>query len=562
VGANILTLSRLRLRTGWNSLLQLREHSVLKILVILVFAAGLWVGLFLLFIDGFRFLGTPMLEDLRPFVIQIMFAVFFLSLLIMLLFSNGIIAYASLLRSSETAFLFTSPTRSAHIYVYKILDALLFSSWAFLFLAFPLIVAVGITEKAPWIYYPGAVLFFATFALLPAALGGAIVLLIARFLSRSPKRVLIFMAAVIAIPAALWGFGVVQAWRFGVARATESWMQGVLGRLSLSQFPLLPSCWTSNGMLYLARGQLREAGFNYLLLLSTALFVGMVSVHLAQWIYIPAYHRTHSLLRRRRGRAGGSFYRLLEHLPGMSPELRTLVIKDVKTFLRDPAQWSQVLLFFGLLGVYFVNMRNLQYDVDSPFWQNLISLLNLIATSLTLSTFTSRFIFPLLSLEGRKFWILGLLPLDRKNLLYSKFWFAFFGAFVISEGLMMVSDMVLRVAPAAMALHAITVLIVCAGLSGLAVGIGALYPNLREDNPSKIVSGFGGTLNLVLSVLFVAIVVVGLAVPYHLDEMGKVTGAALRWFRIVGGFGALATGVLAVVLPLTLGLRAFRRLEA
>ena len=59
-------------------------------------------------------------------------------------------------------------------------------------------------------------------------------------------------------------------------------------------------------------------------------------------------------------------------------------------------------------------------------------MLNLVATCLTLSTFTSRFIFPLLSLEGRKFWILGLLPIERKNLLYSKFWFAFIGAFVIS----------------------------------------------------------------------------------------------------------------------------------
>ena len=34
-------------------------------------------------------------------------------------------------------------------------------------------------------------------------------------------------------------------------------------------------------------------------------------------------------------------------------------------------------------------------------------------TALILSTFTSRFIFPLLSLEGRNFWVLGLFPLRR-----------------------------------------------------------------------------------------------------------------------------------------------------
>jgi ABC-2 type transport system permease protein len=561
VGANVLTLARARGRMAWNSLLQLRQHSTLKVVVILFFAAGLWGGLFWLFMDGFRFLGTTMLADFRPLMVQLMFAVFFLSLLIMLLFSNGIIAYTSLLRSEETAFLFTSPARAAHVFAYKILDALLFSSWAFLFLAMPLIVALGITDGAPWIYYPGAVIFFATFALLPAALGGAVVLLIARFLSRSPRRVLIFLAALVAVPAALWGLGVVQAWRFGVERASEGWMQSVLGRLSLSRFPLLPSYWAASGILYLARRELREAGFNYLLLLSTALFTSMVAVHLARWLYIPAYHRTHSLLRRRRGRAGGALYGLIERLPGMGPELRVLLVKDVKTFFRDPSQWSQVLIFFGLLGVYFVNMRNLRYDVDSPFWQNIISMLNLVATSLTLSTFTSRFIFPLLSLEGRKFWILGLLPLDRKNILYSKFWFAFLGAFIVSEGLMMLSDAVLRVAPEAVALHAISVLIICTGLSGLAVGIGALYPNLREDNPSKIVSGFGGTLNLVLSVLFVAVVVVCMALPYHLVQMGR-GGDSMRWLRLAGGVTAVAAGIAAVTVPMTLGLRAFRRLEA
>ena len=31
--------------------------------------------------------------------------------------------------------------------------------------------------------------------------------------------------------------------------------------------------------------------------------------------------------------------------------------------------------------------------------------------------YTGRFIYPMLSLEGRKFWILGLLPLQRERLL-------------------------------------------------------------------------------------------------------------------------------------------------
>ena len=51
-----------------------------------------------------------------------------------------------------------------------------------------------------------------------------------------------------------------------------------------------------------------------------------------------------------------------------------------------------------------------------------------------------------------------------------------------------------------------------ASLSGLAVGLGALFPDFKQDNPSKIVSGFGGTLCLVISFLYVILFVALVAV--------------------------------------------------
>ncbi len=100
------------------------------------------------------------------------------------------------------------------------------------------------------------------------------------------------------------------------------------------------------------------------------------------------------------------FHRLFFFLPR---PIRLLILKDLRTFRRDPAQWSQFLIFFGLLAFYFLNIPRLGYGVQSPSWRNLVSFLNLSVTALILSTFTSRFIFPLLSLEGRNFWVLGLL---------------------------------------------------------------------------------------------------------------------------------------------------------
>ncbi|HEY5345081.1 MAG TPA: hypothetical protein VIK62_01910, partial [Verrucomicrobiae bacterium] len=40
-------------------------------------------------------------------------------------------------------------------------------------------------------------------------------------------------------------------------------------------------------------------------------------------------------------------------------------------------------------------------------------------------------------------------------------------------------------------------------LNGLAVGLGVLFPNVKETNPNKIVSGFGGTLCFVVSSTYI-----------------------------------------------------------
>jgi ABC-2 type transport system permease protein len=63
------------------------------------------------------------------------------------------------------------------------------------------------------------------------------------------------------------------------------------------------------------------------------------------------------------------------------------------------------------------------------------------------------------------------------------------------------------------AFFAAAIALMSATLSGLAVGLGALFPNFKEDNPSKIVSGFGGTLCLVASFLYITTFVAAVALP-------------------------------------------------
>src|SRR5690606_26361470 len=189
-------------------------------------------------------------------------------------------------------------------------------------------------------------------------------------------------------------------------------------------------------------------------------------------------------------------------------QVRLLLIKDWRLLRRDPLQWLQFLIFFGLLGLYFLNIDRFSHqghDISNILWVNMVSFLNLAVVGLILSTFTTRFIYPMISLEGQRFWVLGLLPLPRTTILWSKFLFAALGSWIPCALLILASDLMLQIDPLVLGVHQFTCLLLCLGLASIAVGIGAMMPDFRESSPSKIAAGFGGTLTLVISALYIIV---------------------------------------------------------
>jgi ABC-2 type transport system permease protein len=121
--------------------------------------------------------------------------------------------------------------------------------------------------------------------------------------------------------------------------------------------------------------------------------------------------------------------------------------------------------------------------------------------------------------------------------------------------------------------HQFTCLVLCMGLAGIAVGLGAWLPSLREESPSRIAAGFGGTLTLVISTLYILVVVLLTALPTHFylvsqyatlsGDLGPRPGVD-NWMRLwlaAGVFASFLIGAAATVLPLRIGIKAFRKME-
>ena len=548
-----------------NTVRSVLSGSRLRLSMILICSAVFWLGLFGLFLGGFEFMG--MNDALFNGIFEYLFSMFFLSILVMLFFSTGIITYTGLFHSREGAFLLTTPATTDRIFAYKFAEAIGLSSWGFFLLGSPLMVAYGLTSKAPPTFYAMFLLYLFSFVMIAGSLGAIAAIGVANIF---PKRHRLVLGASVLVTVLAMVALAVRLWTAPGEALSSDWLSGVQDRLAFTQNPLWPSRWMSAGLLAAAKGDWSPAGYYLLVLSAHAGLCYLAAAAMARDLYFRGYSRVQGNRSARR-RIGlytfdAMFHRLFFFL---SRPVRLLILKDLRAFRRDPAQWSQFLIFFGLLGFYFLNIPRLGYAVQSPSWRNLVSFLNLSVTALILSTFTSRFIFPLLSLEGRNFWVLGLFPLRREQILWGKFVFSVGIALGPTELLVSLSDLMLGMSPLMIGLHAAMVAVLCMGLSGISVGLGARLPNLRESDPSKIAAGFGGTLNLLVSLVFIFAIVTALALPCHLYFLGvehpeaqyALTHGAFRFWLTLAILVSLAIGAVGTVLPLRIGIKAFQRME-
>jgi len=248
-------------------------------------------------------------------------------------------------------------------------------------------------------------------------------------------------------------------------------------------------------------------------------------------------------------------------LAGDPEKVRAVVMKDIRSFLRDPVQVIQGLLFFGLLGIYFFNLRNLHYHQLSPVWRNLIAFLNLFSLAAIMCSFCSRFVFPQISLEGQAFWISGLSPISIGKILKIKYSASVFAMLLVGGVLMLISALMLRAEAYVLFITVLVSLAMSFALCGLALGLGAVFLDLRQTNPVAIVSGFGGTFNLVLGLLYIMAAILPFACICHAHSLGRVAGTGFSIGMVAGILWLVIITGLASFLPLILGRRSLERRE-
>ncbi len=497
----------------------------LETLVPLAIITGLLVGGYKLLYLGANFLIRQ--GEIGILLLDRFFYLGWSIIFYLLILSNILTAMSTLYRSPEVSFLMTKPVSYRQLFNAKLFENLLYSSWAILMLGIPLSLAYGQVKSLSFykiaLFLPLGLL---PFLLIAAAMGMSLIMVIVK-LSKYFRMRSIFIALGVIFAGLFFVY-----FRFsqqdtilvgvpGNFRAISRYM----GNLASNPFPFIPSYWLSEMII-----DLSQKDWNSLLYFSALMVTsGLVFFEISGWVasrwFYPSFQVMEGVNSRRKRLSFRSIsqHRFFSFLPS---QYRALVIKDILQFVRTPQQWIQFLMFGFFIAIYLINLSraNIRIAHLDPFWQTLIYLFNFGFSGFTLAALTSRFVYPLISLEGHGLWILLSSPMKLAKLFQVKFWMSFFIFFTLAEIVALVGNYYLGQDPTMTTISTLFLLVMSLGLVSLSLGLGAVFPQFDEPNPMRITSGAGGIITVLASLVYVAIMVGTMVYVYQIWQADRWSG--------------------------------------
>src|SRR3954471_22932720 len=443
--------------------------------------------------------------DFGDYLLRLGLSWLFLTCLSFLAFSGIVTALSTFFLSEDLRLLLAAPVAARRVFHARFVRAVAQSSWMVVVFVVPLLIGAGLGHCAPASYYIAAPLAVVPFVIIPVAIGTAVTLLLVNiFTARRARDILMLMGLLFAGSLVVL-LRMIQPEQLLRVESLPD-VTDFFTTLQSPVTPLLPSFWAAESVFASMQG--RADWLHLAALWTTALgLTALVAAANERWHFL-GFSKAQEARKTRFTRL-----ELLERLTRMlplSPVSRHLLLKDLKIFLRDVSQWSQLLLLLALVLVYLYNFRVLDLEripYMSGMIKNVYAFVNLAMAGLVMSTVCARFVFPGVSSEGPAFWIIRTAPISLRTFLWSKFWIGLMPVLVLTEGLTIAANHFLGVDPFLRAVAAITVLFMSLAMAGVPTGLGARYPRFNAENPSQVAGSYGGVAFMIIAVVFMILLI-------------------------------------------------------
>jgi len=496
-------------------------------------------------------------QEIGPLLAGKLLGLILVSFFSILLLSNVITALSSFFLAKDLDLLVSAPVDWLRVYLAKLLETVLASSWMVALMAVPMFAAYGIAYHGGWSFAVLAIAVFIPFLVLPSAIGSALTLLLVNIFPARRTRDILSVIAVVTAAGIVLLFRLVRPERLARPEGFRSLVEFV-SVLRTPTSPLLPSEWAQRSIMQALTGT--HDWLALYLLWTTAAAAVTFGALLHRRLYLSGFSKAQESAQRSvsSGRLTDIGQRLLAPLGVLR---RELVTKELRVFFRDTTQWSQLILLAVLVVVYVFNIKFLPLRGEGItfFLVNVIPFLNLVLAGFVLASIAARFIFPGVSLEGRTLWLLRSSPMQVRDLLWAKFWVGTTPLLVLALGIVGVTDYLLQVSAFMFLVSVLSITLLTFAVAGMALGFGTLFPQYETENAAQIPTSFGGLLFMMASITVIGAVVILEAKPVY----GYLSAAAFGTHAdptemILGFTAATMLCIAATILPIR---AALRRLE-
>lgn len=550
---HILTLLKPRIRSAGNRKLSESGGSV-KFFVVGVAGALLWGGIFAVSLRVLEYFRS--IEEIGDIVAFKLLSMLLITAFALLIFSSILTALSKLYLSRDLFLVHALPVPSYKIFIARWIDSTAESSWMVILYVLPVFIAYGIA-------YNGGLFFSATIvmALLPlsaiASALSAILVMSAVMVIPASRMKSIFIFLGLALFMLLYiAFRLLKP---ELLVDPDVFISALvyIKNLQAPEPAYLPSTWAFDSIRGALTGQpAGECLFHIVLSWSCAAGLVFVCIILADAIYFKGFSKTQTAPSRI-FKPGTSRRRFFNFLSG---PVRAFTVKEIRSFFRDQTQWSQLFLIAGLIVIYVYNFKVLPLEkspIKTVYLQNLLSFLNMGLALFVLIAVTARFAYPAVSTEREAFWIVKSGPMPLKSFLWIKFIIYYFPLLILTEILIIATNILLQVTPFMMILSTVTIFFLVPGVVSMGIGFGAAYPDFKAENPVQTVTSFGGILFMALCAGYIGFVIMLEAGPVYEIFMAEMKGRQLSlfsWIWAAGSFGlAFLISILAILLPMKFG---------
>ena len=501
--------------------------------------------------------------ELGDYLLRLGLSWLFLTFLSFLAFSGVVTSLSTFFLSEDLRLLMAAPIASRRLFHARMTRTVLQASWMVVIFLVPVLAGIGAAKCAGLRYYATGLLTIVPFVIVPVAVGAALTLLLVNvFPARRARDVLMLMGLLFA-GALVMLLRFVQPERLLRVDSLPD-VSAFFATLQSPVTPMLPSFWAGEALFAGLMG--RVDGLHLAALWTSALgLIVLTRMAYGRWFF-SGFSKAQEA-RKARFTKLRALETIVRTLP-LGPARRHLLVKDLKVFLRDVSQWSQLLLLLALVVVYLYNFRVLDLDrvpYMSSVIKNVYGFLNLGMAGFVMATVAVRFVFPAVSSEGAAFWIIRTAPITLRDFLWSKFWTGLLPLLILAETLTIAGNRFLGVDAFLQIVTAIAVVFFSFALVGLATGLGARYPRFAAENINQVAGSYGGVSFMISAVLYIAAMIglLGYGASHYLWAQSR--NRAMRDDELTAlaiAFGAAALlSVAMFVLSMRSGVRALQDMD-